>query len=347
MDLTSEIAGLNGQIDRIFSGYEIDLQELFTLLLQGKITEVMQMLFRDLARLLQGEMGSFLKLLILLFSISILAALLTNLTDLFENRQIADIGFYFVYLFLILILIRAFGTISDTAQALISDMLVFMKLFMPVFFLAVGAATGVTTGLLYYQFILFLIYGVETALSVFLMPLIKVYIFLAFMNGLWTEDKLHMLLDLLKRIIGYLLKISFAVITGISMLQSMITPVIDSIKMTGMQKTIALIPGIGNISDSVAEMVVGSAVLVKNSVGVLAVLLFVLLCAVPAVKIWILAMILKLAAAIAGIVSDRRITSCMDQVGEGGLLVLRVLLTASGLFLITIAIAAMTTNRGF
>ena len=80
---------------------------------------------------------------------------------------------------------------------------------------------------------------------------------------------------------------------------------------------------------------------------VLVVLLFVLLIAIPAVKIWILAMMLKLAAAIAGIVSDRRITSCMDQVGEGGLLVLRVLLTASGLFLITIAIAAITTNRGF
>ncbi len=347
MNLTDEIADLSGQIDQIFSGYEINLQELFTLLLQGKITEVMQMLFRDLAQLLQGEMKSFLKLIILLLCISIIAALLTNLTELFENRQIADIGFYFVYLFLILILIRVFGIVSDTAQVLISDMLDFMKLFMPVFFLAVGAATGVTTGLLYYQFILLLIYGVETALSAFLMPLIKVYIFLAFMNGLWTEDKLHMLLDLLKRIIGYLLKISFAVIAGISMLQSMITPVIDSIKMAGMQKTIALIPGIGNISDSVAEMVVGSAVLVKNSVGVLAVLLFVLLIAIPAVKIWILAMMLKLAAAIAGIVSDRRITSCMDQVGEGGLLVLRVLLTASGLFLITITIAAITTNRGF
>jgi len=347
MNLTDEIAGLSGEIDRLFSGSEIDLQELFSLLLQGRITDVMKMLFRNLAQAFRGEMESFLRLIVLLLCISIIAALLMNLTDLFENRQIADIGFYFVYLFLMLVLIKVFGTVTEIAEGMISDMLVFMKLFMPVFFLAVGAASGVTTGLLYYQFILLLIYGVETALSAFLMPLIKVYIFLTFMNGLWMEEKLHMLLELLKRIIGYILKLSFAVITGISMLQSMITPVIDSIKMTGMQKTIALIPGIGNISDSVAEMVVGSAVLVKNSVGVLAVLLFVLLCAVPAVKIWMLAMMLKFAAAIAGIVSDRRIASCTDRVGEGSLLVLRVLLTACGLFLITIAIAAMTTNRGF
>lgn len=237
--------------------------------------------------------------------------------------------------------------VTETAQSLITDMLLFMKLFMPVYFLAVGAACGVTTALLYYQLVLALIYGVEAALSAFLMPMIKAYVFLTFMNGLWTEEKLHMLLELMKRIIGYLLKISLAVVTGISMVQTMITPVIDSMKMSAMRKTISLIPGIGNISDSVAEMVIGSSMLIKNSVGVLTVALLVLLCAVPALKIWLLSMLLKLSAAIAGMISDRRITFCIDQVGEGGLLVLRTLLTAGGLFLITVAIAAMTTNRGF
>lgn len=346
-NLTEELTRLNDQVNQLFPGNQLDMEKLFAMLMQGKITEVMKMLFQSMAQTFRGEAQSFLELVVLLLCIGIIAALLMNLTDLFENKQVADIGFYFVYLFLILILLKVFGTVTDTAQTMISDMLIFMKLFMPVYFMAVGAATGVTTALLYYQFILALIYGVEAALSAFLMPLIKVYIFLTFMNGLWTEEKLHMLLELIKRIIGYLLKLSFAVITGISMLQSMITPVIDSMKLSAVQKTIALIPGIGNISDSVAEMVVGSTVLIKNSVGVLAVLLLVLLCAAPAAKIWILAMLLKLAAALAGIISDRRVTSCIDRVGEGSLLVLRTLLTASGLFLITIAIAALTTNRGF
>ena len=167
------------------------------------------------------------------------------------------------------------------------------------------------------------------------------------MNGLWKEEKLRMFLSFIKRIAGYILKLSFAVITGISMLQSMITPVIDSVKLSALQRAAGLIPGIGNISSSAAEMVIGSAVLIKNSVGVLAILLLVGLCAIPVLKIWMLAMFLKLSAAVTGIISDRRITSCIDSVGEGSLLVLRTLLTACGLFLITIAIAAMTTNRGF
>ncbi len=347
MDLTEEITGLNDEINRLFTGFSVDLDALFEMLLSGNVSGALQMCFQNLAQAFQGEIKSFKSMIVMLLCVGILAALLMNLTDLFENKQIADIGFYFVYLFLILLLLRIFGVVTDTAQVLISDMLVFMKLFMPVYFLAVGAAGGVTTGLLYYQFILTVIYVMEAALSAFLMPLIKVYIFLAFMNGLWTEEKLQMMLDLLKRVIGYILKIFFAVITGISMIQSMITPVIESVKMSAMQKTISLIPGIGNVSDSVAELVIGSAVLIKNSAGVLAVLLLTLLCALPALKIWILAMLLKFSAALTGIVSDKRITSCMDRVGEGSLLVLRIVLTAGGLFLIMIAIAAMTTNRGF
>jgi len=347
MDLAEEMAGLNEQIGSLFPGWEIDLPRLFEMLVQGKVTDVIKLLLGQLAGAMQGEMESIWEMLVLLLCVGILAALLMNLTDLFENRQIADIGFYFVYLFLMMILLRAFGTVVDVAQQMLGDMLLFMKLFMPVYFLAVGAAGGVTTGLLYYQFVLGVIYVVQAALSGFLLPMIQVYIFLVFMNGLWAEEKLQLLLDLLKRIIGYVLKVSFAAVAGISMVQSMITPVIDSLQLSAVQKTVALIPGIGNVSESVAQLVVGSAVLVKNSAGVLAVLLLVLLCAMPAVKIWLLAMMLKGAAAIAGIVSDKRITGCMDRVGEGSLLVLRTLLTGVGLFLIAIAIAALTTNRGF
>lgn len=347
MDLTAEINGLNEQIGRLFPTYRFDLGELFELLIQGKISDVMKLLFQNMGQMLKGELESTLGIFITLLCIGIIASLLMNLTDLFENKQIADIGFYFVYLFLILIMLRIFETVMNTAAGMISDMLLFMKLFMPVYFMAVGAAMGVTTALIYYQLILLLIYGVEAVLAAILLPLIEVYIFLSFMNGLWSDEKLHMLLELIHRIIGYLLKFSFAAVTGISLLQSMITPVIDSVKMSALRRGIALIPGIGGVSDSVAEMLIGSTVLIKNSIGVLAVLLLLLLCAIPAAKIWIFAMLLKFAAALTGIVSDHRLTSCMDRVGEGSLLVLRTLLTAVGLFLITIAIAAITTNRGF
>ena len=156
-----------------------------------------------------------------------------------------------------------------------------------------------------------------------------------------------MLLKLIKQLIGYILKLSLAIITGISLIQSMITPVMNSVKMSAMQKAVGMIPGVGNISSSAAEMVIGSAVLIKNSAGVLVIVLLLALCALPLIKIWFLSFTLKVAAALSGMVSDKRLVSCMDTVGDGGLMVFRTLLTFCALFLIMTAIAALTTNRGF
>lgn len=345
--VSGELHHLNEQIQGLFPNVSLDMEELFRLLLQGKITEVIKILLHHTRQSVYGELESFAKLAALLFCIALLSALLMNLTDLVENRQLRDIGFYFMYLFLMLVLLKVFEAVSGTAQELFGDMLLFMRLFLPVFFLAVGAAAGVTSALLYYQVILTFIYGMEMVLSAFVMPLIKIYIFLAFMNGLWKEERLVLFLDFVKKMVGYIRKLFFALITGITLLHSMITPVIDSVKLSALQKAIGMIPGVGNVGSSAAEMLLGSAVLIKNSVGVLAVLLLTGLCAVPVFKIWLLALFLKGAAAVSGITGDKRLTTCMDYVGEGSLLVLQTLLTACGLFFITLAIAAISTNRGF
>ena len=53
---------------------------------------------------------------------------------------------------------------------------------------------------------------------------------------------------------------------------------------------------------------------------------------------------MKLGAAITGIVSDKRISGCVDRVGEGCFLLLRCVLTAVALFLIVIAVVAYAVS---
>ncbi|MDE5597869.1 MAG: stage III sporulation protein AE, partial [Lachnospiraceae bacterium] len=50
--------------------------------------------------------------------------------------------------------------------------------------------------------------------------------------------------------------------------------------------------------------------------------------------------------ALIGIVSDKRMTNCANRVGDGSLMLLKVALSAIGLFIISIAIVTCTTNRG-
>ena len=81
--------------------------------------------------------------------------------------------------------------------------------------------------------------------------------------------------------------------------------------------------------------------MIRNSIGVVLLLLLLLLCAVPLLKIALIAGVLKCAAAFMGIVSDSRISTCVNRAGDAGFLLLRTAGTAMLLFLISIAVTAV------
>lgn len=341
------MADLESGIRALFPQYHIDLKELFTQFLSGDVIGALTGLFEQAAQGLFTELSSIRNILIYLLVLGVIAALLTNFADIFENHQIADVSFYFVYLILIGILLRCFYSIAQTAVETLSNIVTFIQLFIPTYFVAVGVATGTSTAGAYYHLLLWIIFGVEYILFQFLLPLINGFLLLSVINGIWTEERLALMIDFVEKCIRFILKAAIGVVTGISLFQSVITPVLDSVKSSALQKAVSAIPGVGNAADGVVELVIGSAVLIKNSIGVVLLALLILLCAVPLMRIFIISCLIKLAAAVLGIISDKRITNCTSKVGDAGMLLFKTAGTAMVLFVITIAVAAYATNRGY
>ncbi len=333
-------------LDHLIPDYDLDMWEIWGKILQGKITEAAMLLWEGIKGKLLSELAGMKNIFASILILGIISALFANFSDVFQNHQIADISFYFLYLLLMSVLMKAFLTAADIAGQTVENIVLFIKMFIPTYFMAVGAATGATTGAVYYQFTLVLAYGVEKIIFSLLIPLIYSYVLLALLNGIWAEERLALLLDFLKKGIGAGLKVAMGAITSLSLFQSMIAPVLDSLKVSAVKKAVGAIPGIGNLAEGVTEMVIGSAVLIKNSIGVLMLLLLLAICLIPLAKLFLIACMMKGSAALVGIVSDKRITGCTDRVGDGSLLLFKAAFTAVALFMITIAVVAYTTGKG-
>lgn len=339
-----DMEGLEAEMSRIFPDYHIDLEVMMQRIMKGEIKEAAADLWNELRRNMNGEFSTIRNLLISILVMGIVSALFTSLGDLMTGRQIAQVGFYMIYLLLMALLTRAFQYAAQVTTDTIENIITFIRLFVPTYFIAVGTAVGVTTATVSYQFVLVVIYAVEAFMLNALMPFIYCYMMLSLVNGIWSEDKLTLLLDLIKKGIGFTFKIAIGIITGISFIQSVITPAIDGVKSTGIQKAISVIPGIGDFMEGVAEMIVGSAVLIKNSVGVLLLLLLLLVCAAPVIKLAMIVLVMKFSAALIGMVSEKRIANGVNRVGDASFLLLQATFTAVSLFFIIIAIAAYTTR---
>ncbi len=107
---------------------------------------------------------------------------------------------------------------------------------------------------------------------------------LVVLSGVWEEGRLSAMMELVEKSLSWILKFCLGTVTGLGVLQSMVAPALDAWKRTAAQKAIAAIPGLGDLAEGTAQVLLGSAVLVKNSLGMFVGILLAVLLVVPLLK---------------------------------------------------------------
>lgn len=331
---------------QLFPEYRFDGKNVMSLILQGRLWDAVKELCSGMVGVVSSQTEEIKTIFITILILGIVAAVFINFADLFRDHQVSDIAFYFVYLIMITVLLNTFAGAVSIVREILETVTTFMKLYIPTYIIAVGSASGIASASVYYQILLFVVYLIEWGYLTVLLPVVYTYMLLTVINGIWMEEKLALLLELLSKVISVSIKITLGIITGFSMLQAMVSPVIDSLQSSALKKAMSAIPGIGGLTEGMFEMVIGSAVLVKNSIGLYITLVLIVLCCVPIIKLTLLAAAIKLSAALIGIVSDKRMTSCANRVGDGNIMLLKIALSSVGMFIIQIAVITYTTNGG-
>lgn len=329
---------LSDGIGQLFPRTGISAERLLEQVMSGDLLGALSNLFAGGAAGITDQLSGMKNVFIWLLVMGIVSSLITHFVEIFDMHQVADMSFYFMYLLFTAILLKCFSQAAATALQALEDIILFIRLLMPAYLISLGVSTGAATAGVVCEIMLLVIYGIEYVLSKGALPIIYSFVMLSMVNGIWVEEKLTMLIELLEKAVGWILKAAVGVVTGISIFQALITPVVDSVKKSALQRFVSAIPGIGDAADGAVELVLGSALVIKNSIGVVLLLLILVLCAAPLIKIALIAGVLKCSAALMGVVGDKRITACVNRAGDAGLLLLKTTGTAILLFLISMAV---------
>ena len=270
------------------------------------------------------------------------AAFFANFAKAFEKSQVWEISFYVIYLILFALLMNLFGSMSSGLKENLSFLVSMMKAVAPAYYLAVAASTGVTTAALFYQIVLILILMIQIAAVSLLLPCVNLYVLLEFVNHLSKEEMLSRLSELLKMLVEWALKTMTGVLVGMQVVQNLVAPVMDTLKRSAIGKTAGAIPGVGNAINSVTEIILTSAVLIRNSLGVVFLVAFLMWGLTPILRYGINGILYKLLAAVVQPVSDKRIAGCINTMGEGCLLLMKILFTSEILCMLTVIVVAGT-----
>lgn len=339
-----EFGEVDQLLNEIFPNQKLGFKETLLGLMSGEV-ELSLELIKDMVvdqftYEFQNSKASMIHILI----ITIIAAVFHNFSGVFQNNQISELSFYVLYMLLITICIDAFRVLMVSVESGLENLLDFLQMLSPIYFMAVAIATGSVTSIAFYNLILLLIYIVESLVQSVLVPLVQIYMVIRILNELSSEEYLSKFADLLQTVIVWSLRTIMGSVVGINIIQGLLSPAIDFVKRSILTKGGEAIPIVGNAVGSVTEIILGTAVLIKNGIGIVGAIICVAICLSPMIQMAVIVILYKLTAALIQPISDKRMVGCISSMADGTALLLRIIFTSCVLFLISIAIVAATTS---
>lgn len=327
------------------AGYsDFNVKNIINKIITGDFYSVFKSCFAMIYEKTIGDVSFIYKMLGNLVLVVVLSAFFTNFASVFSKDNVSETAFYICYLVAIALMISLFDSFCMITSNFITLLINFMYGIVPTYFLSV-AIVGQVTAAGFYQLTLIIITISEFVFLHIIIPLIKIYVAVSIVNNVSREDFLSKTANVIKNLIDFLSKLFIGIVTGLNVIQALVLPSIDGAKNTTIRKFVGTLPVIGDGTDAMSGILLGSFNLIKNTIGGFAIIAIIVICLVPFLKIQIYSFSIQIAAALVQPISDNRITDSFSCLSVGTKMLAKIIISGGMLFVISLAIICMVTGR--
>jgi len=168
---------------------------------------------------------------------------------------------------------------------------------------------------------------------------------LSIVSSFSDKYKVTQLAVLLRNISLGLLGAFLTIFLGIISVQGATSAVADGITIrTAKYVTSNFVPIVGRMFSDAADTVLGASLLVKNAVGMVGVVIIIIICVFPAIKIITLALVYNFSSAIMQPLGNSPIISCLSTIGKNMIFVFAALATVCLMFFLALTIVITAAN---
>ncbi|TBL80020.1 stage III sporulation protein AE [Paenibacillus thalictri] len=285
------------------------------------------------------------KLLAAIVILTIFSMLLETVQSSFEKNAVSKIAYSICFLVLMIIAINSFSVAIQYAKDAITQMIQFMIAVVPLLLILLASMGNVVTVSVLHPLIIFMIHSIGTAIYVVVFPLLFFSAILHIVSSLSDKYKVTQLADLLRNISVGSLGVFITVFLGVISVQGAGSAITDGVTIrTAKYITGNFVPVVGRLFADASETVIGASLLVKNAVGLAGVVIIIMICAFPAIKIMTLALIYNICAAVMQPLGDNPMISCLQTIGKSMIYVFAALAVVGLMFFLAITILIAAGN---
>ncbi|WP_235957071.1 stage III sporulation protein AE [Paenibacillus apii] len=285
------------------------------------------------------------KLLVTIVMISVLSMILETLQTAFERKAVSKVAYALCFMVVMVIAVNSFNIAIGYAKDAIDRMIDFMMAMIPLLFALLASMGNVVTVSVTHPLIVFMIHTVGTLIHTMVFPLLFFSAVLHLVSSISDKYKLTQLANLLRNIGTGVLGVLLTVFLGVISVRGITSSVTDGVTLRAAKYVTGnFVPVIGKLFADATDTVISASLLVKNAIGLSGVIIILFLCAFPAIKILVLALIYNVAGAVMQPLGDTPIVSCLQTIGKSMIYVFAALAAVSLMFFLAVTILLTAGN---
>lgn len=328
-ELDNVLNQLNSYFQENYGTFAIG--EFWNQIKQGNLDFDFTDFFYMILDLFFGDMNDCLIILVQLLALVIITAFIGNFEIAFQG-QTANFASKIIYLVLAGVALQAFVICGNSVTDAVTLMTDFLYAIIPILLTLFVAMGGITSIGLYNPLLMFAVMTAMNLINYFILPLVYCNAGLSVVSKLSNDFDLSKLGKLMRTVALGVLALTFTLFTTVVAIVGLGSASMDGIAMKTAKSALGIfVPIVGRSVADLWGTLMGTALVLKNCLGIAGVLMIIAICMVPAIKTLIMSWIFKLCGALAEPMGNKEISGILSDLG-GVLTVMFAVVTACGIF---------------
>ena len=319
---------------------DLNISKIFNDSISGNVGNIFNSF--GIASFLSNEASFAIEIMIDVIIIIIINSIFKAIIENLGNSNSAQITYFIQYLVIVTLVINTFISILDLTKESIENVVSFMTALIPLLITLMLSTGSLATSSVVEPILLIMVNIVGNFINTFLIPLLLISMSISIVSNISEKVQIDRLSKFLKSSIVWILGILLTIFTSTLSLQGSLTSSVDGMTAKTAKAAVSnFIPVVGKILGDTVDSVIGCGNILKNSVGIIGVIVVIGIVFVPVIKICILWISFKLTSEV---VADTKIVKLIDQIADGYKILLGILISVSVMFIIGITIVIKMTN---
>lgn len=286
--------------------------------------------------------------LALIFLLAIIASVLKTVGQALETQTVTRTAEAAVLIPIFILTMSTFRMAVESVSAAVEQMTVFMMAFMPILIALLTISGAVASAALFPPLLLFMMNASGVLIDQIILPCLIFSVVFSLVGLLSDHYKADRLASLLRTVSVSLLSAFMAVFLAVLTMRGMTAAAADGLTVkTAKFITGTFVPVVGRMMADAADTASGAALLIHNTAGAAGIGLLLLTALFPVLKLMVLVLLYKAAAAALQPLGDSAAASLLDVIGKTLSFMLASLALVSFMYFLFMAAVVSAGNAAY